>query len=55
MRVTGLGSLRTFHFTDRRVRSPVNLADQNARMKELFFFNMLERGYYLARRGIECG
>jgi glutamate-1-semialdehyde 2,1-aminomutase len=49
---TGLGSLLTAHFTDRPVRNGADVAAGNAELKELFFFDMLARGIYLARRGM---
>ena len=45
MRWTGLGSLMNAHFGGREdVR--------DAGLRELFYFEMLERGFYLARRGM---
>ena len=40
MRWTGIGSLMTAHF------------DRDPELRELFFLDMLERGFYLARRGM---
>lgn len=50
--VTGLGSIMTLHFTDRAISKPQDLADQDPRLKKLFHLAMLERGQYLAPRGM---
>ncbi|KAI0523687.1 class III aminotransferase [Xylaria bambusicola] len=55
LRVLGCGSILTFHFT----RTPVdNIAspadwksDEDARLLDLFHLEMLDEGFYLARRG----
>jgi glutamate-1-semialdehyde 2,1-aminomutase len=52
MRFTGVGSLMCVHFTDKPVRTPADAAQGRQDLKELFFFDMLERGIYLARRGM---
>jgi glutamate-1-semialdehyde 2,1-aminomutase len=49
---TGCGSLMTGHFTHGPVRTPAQAAVSHQGLKELFFFDMLERGFYLARRGM---
>jgi glutamate-1-semialdehyde 2,1-aminomutase len=51
MRWSGLGSLMTVHF---QANDPTCAADvvSGPDMKELFFFAMLRRGFYLARRGM---
>jgi len=51
LQFTGLGSLMTLHATNRRIESPADLAGTDSRIKELMFFDLLERGVYLARRG----
>ena len=48
---TGLGSLMNLHCTDTPVRSSADAAQEDALLKELFFFDMLRQGIYLARRG----
>jgi glutamate-1-semialdehyde 2,1-aminomutase len=48
---TGLGSLMNLHCTDRPLRSSADAASEDALLKELFFFDMLRRGIFLARRG----
>jgi glutamate-1-semialdehyde 2,1-aminomutase len=52
MQVTGTGSMMTVHFTTRPVTSPQDAAAADPRLKELFFFDMLEHGIWLARRGM---
>jgi glutamate-1-semialdehyde 2,1-aminomutase len=49
---TGCGSLMTGHFTAGPVQTPAQAAASHQGLKELFFFDMLERGFYLARRGM---
>jgi glutamate-1-semialdehyde 2,1-aminomutase len=52
MQVTGIGSMMTVHFTARPIASPADAAAGDPRLKELFFFDMLEHGIWLARRGM---
>ncbi|WP_201271565.1 aspartate aminotransferase family protein [Sinorhizobium meliloti] len=52
LRVTGLGSLGTIHFTGGEVMSGTDVRTSNQGLKELFFFDMLSKGFYLARRGM---
>jgi len=52
MQFTGVGSLLTAHMTARPIRRAADAAAANQGLKELFFFDMLERGFYLARRGM---
>jgi glutamate-1-semialdehyde 2,1-aminomutase len=52
MQWTGLGSMACVHFRSGPI---VRIAPADAReigMRELFFFDMLQRGFYLARRGM---
>ena len=49
---TGLGSLLTAHFHQGTIRRPADIADADARLRELFHLDMLDRGFYLARRGM---
>ncbi|MBS7792322.1 aminotransferase class III-fold pyridoxal phosphate-dependent enzyme [Roseococcus sp. SDR] len=51
LRWTGLGSLMTVHFQREPIASPADLRP-DAGLRELFFLDMLERGFYLARRGM---
>jgi glutamate-1-semialdehyde 2,1-aminomutase len=52
MTFTGLGSLMTVHFTSGPVRSGADVAAADAELKELFYFDLLDAGIYLARRGM---
>ncbi len=47
----GLGSLMSLHCTSKPVRSSADAAQEDARLKELFFFDLLRQGIFLARRG----
>lgn len=49
---TGLGSLLSPHFVTGPVRRPADSAAADPRLRELLFLDMLERGFYLARRGM---
>ena len=49
---TGLGSLMAPHFVGGPVRRPADSAGADPRLRELLFLDMLERGFYLARRGM---
>ncbi len=51
MCVSGVGSLMNVHGTHGPVSSAADLADADDRLKEAFFFAMLDAGIYLARRG----
>ncbi|MFZ4756617.1 MAG: aspartate aminotransferase family protein [Burkholderiaceae bacterium] len=48
---SGLGSLLTLHPTAGPVRSARDLAGVDPRLKDLLFFDLLERGVWMARRG----
>ncbi len=51
MCVTGSGSLMNVHGTAGPVTSTADLRDADDRWKELLFFDALDAGFYLARRG----
>jgi glutamate-1-semialdehyde 2,1-aminomutase len=51
MQMTGQGSLMNLHALAGPVRGPDDLADSDERIKELVFLDLLERGFYIARRG----
>ena len=51
MCVTGVGSLMNVHGVEGPVRSAGDLAHGDDRLKEAFFFAMLDAGIYVARRG----
>ena len=52
MQVTGRGSMMAFHFRATAPRNPTEAAAGNQGLKELLFLDLLERGYYIARRGM---
>ena len=52
LQFTGLGSLMQLHATARPLRSPADLAGSDDRAKALVFFDLLERGIFMARRGM---
>lgn len=51
IRFSGLGSLLGLHTTRQSISSIDDLADCDDRIKELVFLDLLELGYYIARRG----
>jgi glutamate-1-semialdehyde 2,1-aminomutase len=51
LQCTGLGSLMTLHATGRPLRGHADLAGTDARVKDLIWFALLERGVFMARRG----
>jgi glutamate-1-semialdehyde 2,1-aminomutase len=50
MQFTGIGSMLSVHFTRAPVRNPADAAAADQKLKELFFFDMLEKGIWIARR-----
>lgn len=52
LQFTGLGSVMQLHATDRTLRSAADLAGADDRVKALLFFDLLEQGIFLARRGL---
>ena len=48
---SGMGSLMNIHPVAGPVETMDDLADADDRIKELLFLDLLERGYYIARRG----
>jgi glutamate-1-semialdehyde 2,1-aminomutase len=52
MQATGIGSMITVHFTAGPIARPADAARGSAALKELFFFDMLAQGIWLARRGM---
>ena len=52
LQFTGLGSVMQLHATDRPLRSAADMAGADDRIKALLFFDLLERGIFLARRGL---
>ena len=51
LQASGLGSLLTLHASARPLRCAADLAGIDPRIKELIFFDLLERGIWMARRG----
>ena len=51
LQFTGVGSLLNAHGTSRRVHNPRDLSTASAELEALLFFELLEQGFYLARRG----
>jgi glutamate-1-semialdehyde 2,1-aminomutase len=49
---TGIGSMLAVHTTPEKIRTPADAAKGDAKLKELFFFDMLAQGIWLARRGM---
>jgi glutamate-1-semialdehyde 2,1-aminomutase len=52
MQWTGIGSLMAVHFLRGPIRSGADAAAGDAELRDMFFFDMLARGFYLARRGM---
>ena len=51
MQVTGVGSILAMHFQERPIRRPGDTKETPAELRALFHLEMLQAGYYLARRG----
>ena len=52
LQFTGIGSMLAVHTTRREILTPGDAAAGDQRLKELFFFDMLAAGIWLARRGM---
>ena len=52
MQFTGRGSMLAVHFIDGVLRDEADADRGNQDLKELFFFDLLDRGVYMARRGM---
>jgi glutamate-1-semialdehyde 2,1-aminomutase len=52
MQFSGRGSMMAVHFTDRALRCEADADAGNQDLKELFFFDLLDKGVYIARRGM---
>jgi glutamate-1-semialdehyde 2,1-aminomutase len=52
LQFTGIGSMLAVHAMRGPVRSPADATKGDAKLKELFFFDMLAHGIWLARRGM---
>lgn len=54
MKVTGYGSIMCFHFTKSEVqaiKSPQDLRDDDKTLGSIFHLFLLDKGFYIARRG----
>jgi glutamate-1-semialdehyde 2,1-aminomutase len=52
MQFTGLGSMIAVHMTNRPIRSAQDAERGNAPLRELFFFDLVARGIWFAKRGM---
>jgi glutamate-1-semialdehyde 2,1-aminomutase len=52
MCVTGAGSMMAAHFRPGPITAPYASTPEEEQRRELFFLDMLEAGFYLARRGM---
>ncbi|MDX2156476.1 MAG: aspartate aminotransferase family protein [Hyphomicrobiaceae bacterium] len=52
MQFTGRGSMMAVHFADGPIRDEADADRGNQDLKELLFFDLLDRGVYMARRGM---
>ena len=55
MQFTGMGSMMSVHFCEGEIASERDVDRGNPSLTELFFFDLLARGYYIARRGMIVG
>ncbi|MFA6117602.1 MAG: aspartate aminotransferase family protein [Sphingomonas sp.] len=52
MQFTGLGSVMNVQFRSAPIRTFEDATDQDTKLKELYFLDMIEAGIYIARRGL---
>ena len=52
LQFTGRGSMMALHFCDGPIRNEADADRGNDALKELFYFDLLERGVYMTRRGM---
>jgi glutamate-1-semialdehyde 2,1-aminomutase len=52
MQFTGLGSMLAVHMTDRPIRSQEDAEQGDAALRDLFWFDLLSRGIWFAKRGM---
>jgi glutamate-1-semialdehyde 2,1-aminomutase len=52
MQFTGLGSMMAVHMTRAPIREPADTARGHAKLRDLFYFDMLARGVWIAKRGM---
>jgi glutamate-1-semialdehyde 2,1-aminomutase len=55
MQLTGIGSMMAVHFRDGEIANEEDVDRGNPALTELLFFDLLARGYYIARRGMIVG
>jgi glutamate-1-semialdehyde 2,1-aminomutase len=52
MQFTGIGSMLAVHMTDGPIRSQEDAERGNAALRDLFWFDLVERGIWFAKRGM---
>jgi glutamate-1-semialdehyde 2,1-aminomutase len=52
MQFTGIGSMLNAHMCSGPIRNPADAAKADRDLAELFFFDLLARGFWIARRGM---
>jgi glutamate-1-semialdehyde 2,1-aminomutase len=52
MQFTGLGSMISVHMTDAPIRSQQDAEKGNAQLRDLFYFDLVARGIWFAKRGM---
>jgi glutamate-1-semialdehyde 2,1-aminomutase len=52
MQFTGMGSMMSVHMTDRPIRSEADAARGNGALRDLFWFDLIDRGLWFAKRGM---
>ncbi len=52
MQFTGLGSMMSVHMTDQPIRSEEDAARGNGALRDLFWFDLVARGIWFAKRGM---
>jgi glutamate-1-semialdehyde 2,1-aminomutase len=52
MQFTGLGSMLAVHMTDEPIRSQEGAERGNAALRDLFYFDLVARGIWFAKRGM---
>jgi glutamate-1-semialdehyde 2,1-aminomutase len=52
MQFTGLGSMFSVHMTDASIRSQEDAERGNAKLRDLFYFDLVARGLWFAKRGM---
>jgi glutamate-1-semialdehyde 2,1-aminomutase len=52
MQFTGLGSMIGVHMTDRPIHSAADAAEGDAGLLDLFYFDLVARGIWFAKRGM---